>query len=170
MLVISASTTGRKIEFQWVELSTSSSGTDEFQGWNSRLPGLELVSSTPGIFWNSTPLLSLRHHKNFIISIKTQVYNQINLLQKASISKNLLQDNKLQHIKLQPFAVDSVHFFMFLSRAGARKINTTRFLSAAKLGRRFEIYILLCDLLYSLSKIIRTHTRVPYINDMYRIR
>ena len=153
-----------------MELSTSSSGTDEFQHWNSRLPALELSSSTPGIFWNSTPPLPLRHHKNFITNIKIQVFKRINLLQKASISKNLLQDNKLLYNTLQPFAVDSVHFFMFLSRAGARKINTTRFLSAAKLGRRFEIYILLCDLLYSLSKIIRTHTCIPYVNDMYRIR
>ena len=41
--------------FKAAKLS-SSSGTLDFQQWNSGIPLVELASSTLGFFWNSTPL------------------------------------------------------------------------------------------------------------------
>ena len=41
--------------FKAAKLS-SSSGTPDFQQWNSGIPPVELSSSTLGFFWNSTPL------------------------------------------------------------------------------------------------------------------
>ena len=102
--------------FEAAKLS-SSSGTLDFQRWNSGIPPVELASSTIGISWNSNILLSLRHYKIVIISIIIRVYKQINLLQKASIPKNLLQYNNNKYNRLPPFAVDSVDFFKLLSRA-----------------------------------------------------
>ncbi len=117
--------------FKAAKLS-SSSGTPDFQQWNSGIPPVELASSTLGISWNSNTLLPLRHYKIVIKSIKIRVYKQINLLQKASISKNLLQYNNHKYNRLPPFAVDSADFFKPLSRARVCFKNTTHYTKVTK--------------------------------------
>ena len=114
--------------------STSSSGTLDFQQWNSRLPAVELSTSSSGtrefhprIFLELHSPFPLRHRKVVIKSIRIRVYKQINLLQNTQIQKNLLQSNYHTSNRLSSFAVDSVDFFMFFLRARVSFKNTTHY-------------------------------------------